>query len=55
MSCGLAEFLAELRLMPLTKRRLAERLSLLGLVLLLLGEALRKTAMVRGAGRSSAC
>ena len=46
MSCGLVEFLAELRLAPVVKRRLADRLSLVGLVLLLLGEALRKTAMV---------
>lgn len=47
MSCGLAEHLLGRQLAPALKQRLAARLSLLGLVLLVVGEALRKLAMVR--------
>ncbi|KAI8466776.1 MAG: Isoprenylcysteine carboxyl methyltransferase family-domain-containing protein [Monoraphidium minutum] len=46
MGCGLSEFFLERWLAPGAKARLAERLSLAGLALLLLGEALRKTAML---------
>jgi hypothetical protein len=46
MACGLAEYLLEDRFVPQVKRRWEERLSWLGLALLVAGEALRKTAMV---------
>lgn len=46
MSSGMLEFLAESHFAPDAKQRLSERLSLLGLALLLLGEAIRKAAMV---------
>ncbi|GBF98550.1 hypothetical protein Rsub_11880 [Raphidocelis subcapitata] len=46
MASGLGEFAAEASLAPDLKRRLAERLSLLGLALLVAGEALRKAAML---------
>jgi hypothetical protein len=47
MAAGLAEFGLESTLAPAVKRRLQERLSLLGLALLAVGEAVRKVAMVR--------
>lgn len=51
MSCGLAEFLVEAALLPGLKQQLGA-VSAAGLALLLAGEAIRKTAMVRaGAGR----
>lgn len=50
MAAGLAEFGIGSRLAPDLKLRLAERLSGLGLALLVAGELLRKVAMVRTRG-----
>lgn len=51
MACGLAEHWLGRQLAPALKARLADRLSLAGLALVVAGEALRKAAMVRESGR----
>jgi len=46
MAAGLVEYAAERRWAPGVKQRLAQRLALVGLALLVAGELLRKAAMV---------